>query len=129
MNVVQEKILDYKGLNKKPNYSETTLNKILQELYPGVFTYVGDFSIWVGRKNPDFICESRKTIIELFGEYRHKREEEKERTEYFNKYGYQTLIIWAKELDFKNRQSLKERIQAFIEKENLVEKENVLFAN
>jgi len=92
----------------KPNKSEKFLMSLLQELFPNEWKYVGDFSVWIGRANPDFInANGRKKVVEFFGGYYHSKEktgrtkveEEQRRTDHFAKYGYHTLIIWEHELD------------------------------
>lgn len=61
------------------------------------FKYVGDGSFKIGGKNPDFICEERKAIIEFFGELWHPVEDEKERIFFFKEHGWNCLIIWGRE--------------------------------
>jgi|ADurb_Leu_02_Slu_FD_contig_61_751680_length_2095_multi_2_in_0_out_0_2 very-short-patch-repair endonuclease len=99
------------GLKIKPNKPEKILDKILSELFPNSYKYVGNFEIWIGGKNPDFICENRKKIIEFFGTYYHEESHEDIRTSHFLKYGYQTLIIWEDEIE--NIEEVKRRIKEF----------------
>jgi len=107
------------GMNAKPNKCEIKVMNILDEVCPNKFKYVGDFKKWIGRRNPDFIDEIDKKIIEHFG-WVHTEENrgipedvhEKERISYFNQYGYNTLIIWESELEDDNK--IKERIRKFI---------------
>jgi very-short-patch-repair endonuclease len=94
------------SVSVKPNNPEKIIIHILNLLKMKNFKYVGDFKFWVGRKNPDFINESDKKIIEHFGRYYHGKEYTKEDTEvhekkrinYFEKHGFQTLIIWEDEI-------------------------------
>ena len=104
------------GLKIKPNKPEKILDKILSELFPNSYKYVGNFEIWIGGKNPDFICENRKKIIEFFGTYYHEESHEDIRTSHFLKYGYQTLIIWEDEIE--NIEEVKRRIKEFHGEEN-----------
>lgn len=99
-----------KGLNKKPNKPETTLINLLESLNLN-YEYVGNFTFWIGNKNPDFICKSRKKIIEFFGIYYHKIDDEKNRKDYFSSYGYDTLVIWENELI--NMENVKLKIIKF----------------
>lgn len=62
---------------------------------------------------PDFVRNDSKKIIELFGERWHEPEEEKERISFFKQTGYDTLIIWGKELNRKNRNRLVRKILDF----------------
>lgn len=99
----------------KPNYRELQLQSFLSTLYPNEWKYVGDGSVIIEGKNPDFInCNGKKLIIELFGEHWHERGEEETRTKMFKQYGYDTLIIWAKELN--KRDELESKIREFINK-------------
>jgi very-short-patch-repair endonuclease len=109
-----------KGRKLKPNKPEKQLNELLQELFPNEYKYVGDFQVIIGSRNPDFInVAGQKKIIELFGDYFHskkltkrsRKEEEKQRIDYFSKYGYHTLIIWEHEL--KDINKLKNKLLRF----------------
>jgi G:T-mismatch repair DNA endonuclease (very short patch repair protein) len=109
----------FKGLDIKPNKPEILLNSILQQLFPNQYKYVGDGSVLIGYKNPDFINVKDHKIIELYGDYWHSKritkrnrvDEERQRIKHFVKYGYQTLIIWEYEL--KDLVKLKEKLLSF----------------
>jgi len=97
---------DYPWAGAEINKTEAALQKILDEMSPGGYKFIGDFSFLIGTKSPDFIHHKQKKLIEMFGDYWHgevltgrtNEEEEKQRMIYFAKYGYQTLIIWEHEL-------------------------------
>jgi G:T-mismatch repair DNA endonuclease (very short patch repair protein) len=113
-----------KMINIKPNKSEDILIKIFEKLELD-FKYVGDFSVMIDGKNPDFINEDKKLIIELFGDYwhgeKHRREiyndfssneeHEIQRINHFKKDGWKCLVIWEEEL--KNIDKLQEKILKF----------------
>jgi G:T-mismatch repair DNA endonuclease (very short patch repair protein) len=107
------------GLNIRPNNIESLLEKLLSKLFPLKYKFVGDFSLWINGKNPDFINEDDKKIIELFGSYWHSEENtglnpkkhELQRRSYFEEVGYKVLIIWEDEL--KNISLLKEKLVRF----------------
>lgn len=99
-----------KGLNQKPNKPETTLINLFKNLNLE-YKYVGDFTLWIGTKNPDFICKNRKKIIEFFGTYYHKIEDENYRINYFSNYGYETLIVWENELS--DMEKVKNKVLKF----------------
>jgi len=107
------------SFNIKPNKPEKVLIDLLQILFGNSYKYTGDFSYWLGRRNPDFISISNKKIIELFGDYWHgetitgikKHDHEKERIKHFKSFGFETLIIWEHEL--KNIKKLKDKIISF----------------
>jgi hypothetical protein len=96
-----------------PNKQEIIIINLLNEIFPGKYKFVGDFKIWIGGKNPDFINEIDKKLIEFFGKNWHKKEDEKQRIDHFKKYGYKTLVIWDYEL--KDMNNVKDKIKNFSE--------------
>lgn len=98
----------------KPNRYEVRLGEILGELFPEQWKYVGNGEVVIGGKCPDFVnINGKKQIIELYGEYWHKGEDPKERINHFGRYGYSSLILWAKELRPKNTIHLQEKLLSF----------------
>ena len=95
------------GMHQSPNSKEIYLDNILDELFNNEYEFVGNHSLWIGGKNPDFINKKNKKLIELFGNYWHSEKivgvdtktHELDRINHFNDYGYDTLIIWENELD------------------------------
>jgi len=97
---------------KKPNKLELRFQEFLNRYFPGEWKYVGNGEIWIAGKCPDFWnTNGRKQIIELFGSYFHKPEDEQVRKDHFSKYGYETLVIWESEL--KDLDSVRSKIQNF----------------
>ena len=95
-----------------PNKPETILLNLLNELYPNEWKYTGDFSFMINGKNPDFAnCNGQKKCIELFGDYWHREQNPKDRKDIFKEFGYDTLVIWEREL--KNIPRLKRKISKF----------------
>ena len=89
--------------NRSPNKPESLLNFLLTIILPKEYKYVGNDKIVIDTFNPDFInCNGQKKIIEMYGDYWHKRDEvverDKRRLKAYKEYGYETLIIWEKEL-------------------------------
>ena len=98
-----------------PTSYENKLNDILQKNFPNEWKYVGNGEIVIAGKNPDFLnINGKKAIIDLFGEHWHIPSEKQKRIDIFNKYGYQTLIIWGKEL--RKPDILIQKIKVFLEK-------------
>jgi len=104
----------------KPNKAERKLRNGLNRLFPKEYKYVGNGSVVIGYKNPDFInINGQKKIIELNGDYWHSKkitgrtkvQEENQRINHFTKYGYKTLIVWESEL--RNIPKLKRKLKAF----------------
>ena len=110
----KEKLIkrNLKLLNSKPNKAEMKLLNILNILQPDEWRYVGNGQVIINGKCPDFInINGKKTIIELFGDYWHKGQNPQDRINCFSPFGYNTLIIWEKEL--KDLNSLKTKINNF----------------
>ena len=102
------------GENLKPNKCEAKIQKVLDNVYPSEWKYVGDYSFWVNGKNPDFTCiNGKKLLIEHFGTYYHQGEDPEERKKIFSEFGYKTLVIWEHEL--KDMKNVEIKIKKFIE--------------
>lgn len=92
------------GRHVSPNKPEAKLLEILNILFPGDWKFTGDLSFTINGKCPDFVnCNGQKKIIELFGNYWHRGENEEDRKKIFSPFGYQTLIVWEKELKDQNK--------------------------
>ena len=105
--------------NKNCTKTEEITKKILKENnFP--FNFVGDGSLIIGTKNPDFVYSKEgKKIIEVFGDYWHRDDIVKywHQTEegckiYYEAFGYNVLIIWEKELRSPNK--VAKKIREFI---------------
>ena len=88
-----------KGWDCRPNRPETFLKTILNEYWPGQWKYTGDFSFMINGKNPDFVNEEQKLVIEFYGDYWYKGDNPVDREEIFAQSGYETMIIWEHELN------------------------------
>jgi len=107
----------------KPNKTEKFFENILSKLLPNQYKYVGNGEFILGGKCPDFVnVNGQKKIIELFGDYWHSEEVQgvpkeqhvQDRIDLFTLYGYQTLIIWERELEYLDL--LKSKILEFHKK-------------
>jgi len=100
------------GMHLRPNQPE----KILQNLLPKSFKYVGNKNFRIDRYNPDFINLKQKKIIELFGDYWHNldsyKKRDKRKLKIYKNNGYKTLIIWQHEL--KDINKVINKIKKFI---------------
>jgi very-short-patch-repair endonuclease len=106
----QERV--FNGIKRRPSKGEQTLIRLMEEnKLP--FEYCGDGRTFIGGRCPDFIIYDRKKIIEFFGDYWHDSEEEKERKEFFAKYGFETLVIWEHELN--DEDGVLQKIKTFIQ--------------
>jgi len=108
------------ALHMKPNKPETLLINLFKDLNLD-FKYVGDFSVIINGKNPDFIDEEKSLIIEFFGDYWHGEKyrndgisnetHEQQRIEHFQQQGYECLIIWETDL----QENLQETVNKILE--------------
>lgn len=102
-----------RGMRKRPTRPEIIAQTVLHALFPNEYKYVGNGEVWLGVRNPDFInINGQKKIIEVFGDYWHRNDSVEERVEYFRQYGYDTLIIWEKDLH-RNLSKVTENIIKF----------------
>ena len=101
-----------RGMCIFPNKPESLLKMILHEYHPG-FKYFGDLSVVINGKNPDFVNEETKQIIEHYGDYWHDGEDPTDRAEIFAQAGYETCVIWENEL--KNLDHVIGKINRFCE--------------
>ena len=90
-----------RGKFKRPTKPELKFMKVIkQNSLP--FKYVGDGSKIISGFCPDFINKEKKIIVEIFGDYWHRRPEvqkrDKQRLKVFHKLGWKPVVIWASEL-------------------------------
>jgi len=109
-----------KASRASPNKPEQFLIKLFELLCPGEWKYAGNGGFPIGRCKPDFInINGQMKAIEFFGDYHHGPEvtgqsnenEEQQKIEHHTQYGYQTLVIWERELN--NIEALCKRIITF----------------
>lgn len=102
----------FKSAEVKPNKLELSFDLFLQDNFPKEWKYVGDGEIFIAGRVPDWInINGKKQLIELFGSYWHKPEDEEIRKSHFKKFGFDTLVIWDKEL--RNKKQLLSKIKSF----------------
>jgi G:T-mismatch repair DNA endonuclease (very short patch repair protein) len=96
---------------KRPNNLEVRFDKFLQSNFPNQWKYVGNGEVWLGGKCPDWInVDGEKKVIELFGTFWHKPEDEKVRTEHFKQFGFDTIVVWDYEFR-KNPEKIKTELK------------------
>jgi hypothetical protein len=78
--------------SNRPSGLEEDLLKYLEEDFPSLFKYTGDCKVWLNGRNPDFVCESRKLIIEVFGSYWHQYNDGEDRIQLYKELGYDCFI-------------------------------------
>jgi very-short-patch-repair endonuclease len=116
-----EKILQ--GLMKRPtSYEKIISNLCIENNLP--FIYTGNGTFLIGHKNPDFIYEKQKIAIEVYHSFFKIRDfgscgnYEKQRREYFSKYGWSVIFIKEDELKGDSWESkCLNKINSFIKQE------------
>lgn len=104
-----------RGLHNLPTKPERELDEIPQKIFPLQYEYVGDGKIIIEGKCSDFInVDGQKKIIEMYGDYWHDKSDEIKRKALFNRFGYETLIVWEHEL--KDEPIVIEKIREFNKK-------------
>lgn len=100
-------ILKNVGMGKGPTKPEKKLMEILNKAFPGEWVYNGncEAGVVIGGLIPDFVnVNGKKIVIEVFGEYWHKRDDipyfqtAEGRKRIFRKYGWETIIFWEDEI-------------------------------
>ena len=88
-----------KAVCAKPNKPEQHLERLLNEIFPNEYKFVGDGSVIIGGCSPDFInTNGQKKLIEMFGDYWHRNDDEGNRIFQFKLFGFDTLVVWEHEL-------------------------------
>jgi G:T-mismatch repair DNA endonuclease (very short patch repair protein) len=106
----------------RPNGPEKKVIEILKSMVSDI-KYVGEGTFWVEHKNPDFVNENKKQIIEVLGCFWHgckkcypdavKLAAVKAKVKLFEDSGYEVLCIWEHELE--NLDRVTSRIRKFSE--------------
>ena len=99
------------ALHKKPN----NLEQFFDELTPKCVKYVGNFSYWIttnkGSRNPDFIIEKQRKVIELFGDFWHKGENPEEKIEEYAEVNWNCKVFWESEVNTDTERVLEETLK------------------
>jgi very-short-patch-repair endonuclease len=98
-------------VRRTPNNEEKFLINFFSE-HQLPYKFVGDGKVVIENRNPDFInCNGQKKIIEFFGEHWHVPEDEDIKREIYERYGYEMLVVWGK--DIKDHDKLLNMINKF----------------
>lgn len=107
-----QKLIRNTKVDHHPTKPERDLIELIRK-HSLPFKFVGDGKVIIHGKCPDFINNNGgKQVIEVFGDYWHKPEEEQERMAAFAEYGFETLIIWEHELE--NPSEVLAKVETFI---------------
>ena len=98
------------------------LERFFDNITPDNIRYVGDRKLFIRTKktirNPDFIVDGQKKVIEIFGDYWHKGENPEDKIKEYGDVGYKCLVFWESEVYNKTIEVL-EKVNNFL-KENII---------
>ena len=90
---------------RRPTRPENVVGDILRFTFGSFspFRYTGNGKFFVRLaanriKNPDFVAMAERKVIEVFGRYWHKSEEEAQLITAYHAAGWDCLVIWEDEL-------------------------------
>lgn len=114
---------DYSYLWKnRTNLKPTRPERIFDSITPKSVKYVGDGNKWIKlkngqNKNPDFVIDGQKKVIEVFGDYWHRKgtrnDDPQELIDSYKQVGLNCLVIWEHEI-YKNIDLVKQKADNFI---------------
>jgi len=88
--------------SKKPTSIERLFIELIAK-YNLPYRYVGNGDVWISNMNPDFInTNSKKEVVELYGDFWHKNQNPQDRIDKFKKYGFECKVIWEKEFKYSD---------------------------
>jgi G:T-mismatch repair DNA endonuclease (very short patch repair protein) len=82
---------------RRPTHPEVMAAGFI-EMHDLPWRYTGDGRLWLGRRNPDFVHTTEKIVLEIFGRYWHKKEDEEELRASYSGVGYRLLVLWEDEV-------------------------------
>ena len=95
----------------------TSIEQAIIDLKIENLEYTGDRIFWVktseGYRFPDFKVKDTNKLIEAFGDYWHKPEQETKLISLYKEKGYECLILWEKEIR-TDLESIKLKISKFL---------------
>jgi hypothetical protein len=110
-----------KARQRRPNHFEEEALRLLDKHFPNEWEYVGNGGLILGTKCPDFVRNhGHNQVIELYGDYWHRGENPQDRIDEFDKYGYQTLVIWQADFKKMKEKGFAETVLKFMQTANLL---------
>lgn len=104
---IASKVLQHRG----KTVPEIELEALLQRVAGNGFKFNDGWFV-LGGKVPDFVnVNGKKLLVEMFGSAWHTWDEPNLRCDFFEPYGYQTLVVWDYEL---GRSDLFSRVEKFV---------------
>jgi G:T-mismatch repair DNA endonuclease (very short patch repair protein) len=117
-----------KVIHKSPTKPEIKVGELLQNICPGLYEYVGNGHIRIGKKRPDFINVAHTKVILEHGDYWHlgrkrvktptltRQQVEENDTQHYKKFGCDLLIIWEHELKPSHIEATINKVKEFNER-------------
>ena len=86
----------HKAQYVKPNRLEVKVQQALDKWFPGEWKYNSGETV-IGGKIPDFVnVNSKKAVIEVFGNYWHKSKDVRIRKAHFRRFGMDCVVVWER---------------------------------
>lgn len=106
------------GMTNLPNKLETFFN----EVTPKEVKYTGDGKFFLTFedgtvKNPDFVVDHSRKVIELYGDYWHRDDNPQDLINQYAKINFDCLVIWESEIK-SDLDAVLRRVDKFIKLEN-----------
>jgi very-short-patch-repair endonuclease len=95
----------FTNVRRKLTVRRSEPNKVERKLWKALgssFEYTGHGSFKIDNLKPDFISQTRKLVIEVYGDYFHKDEpiqKTMQRISRFERHGWRVIIIWEHEVN------------------------------
>lgn len=83
----------------RPTRPELQMYTLLERVSPGKWTYTGDWTFLLGRRNPDFTrTDGMQQVVEVYGDYWHHGQNPNDLISEYSKLGWSCIVIWQHEL-------------------------------
>jgi hypothetical protein len=105
-----------KGMTSLPNKLERHFDSIT----PKNVKYTGDGKFFLTFKdgtvkNPDFVIEHSRKVIEVYGDYWHRNDNPEDIVKAYIEIGFDCLVVWEREIH-ENEELILARVKKFIDK-------------
>jgi very-short-patch-repair endonuclease len=94
---------------RNPEYARRVMHR--REMTGPEEEFVGNGAFMLDGKNPDFIHDTERRVIEVWGDFFHKGQNPEDRISFFEDRGWECLVFWASELQ-KQKYKVLQIVQA-----------------
>ena len=102
---------------RSPNKTEVKVLGMLNKHLGNEWAFVGDGQVIIGGCCPDYInTNGKKLIVEFYGDFFHRPQDEGYKKKLYAKFGYDTFAIWSKDMqNHTNRTLLFDRLKQWVD--------------